>query len=391
MVHVRLLRRLGLLLALAMFLVACPADEPDVAVDEPDDVDVEVPDDDVDEPVVEDEETFTITFASHVSPETAEMEIVQWYMRRVEELTDNRVTFDEHYLGALVGGPDIFPAIQDGRTEAGFHVSFYQPAELPLVQVAGVPFVTEDSEAYVRALSSMFEEHEAFGEDFLQHGVRPLFFIHLSSATIGLTEPVESIDGLTGQRIRSAGLLAPVLEAAGAEPVAVAAGEIYEALQRGVLDGWSSLALSPAATFGLHEVAPYIHHPGTGMYLAPSYMISEDVWNGLPGDIQAAFEQASEEVIMAGTQITMDVDAGICERVLAEGAEVIVWSDAERDRWAEEVGDAAVDLWVSSVVDAGALSEEEARAFVDQLRSKVQEFEAESGYEDGLRRCAAQS
>jgi TRAP-type transport system periplasmic protein len=388
MMHVGLLRRLGLLVALAMFLAACQADEPEVAVDEPDDVDMETPDDDVDEPFVDDE-TFTITFASHVSPETAEMEIVQWYMRRVEELTNNRVTFDEHYLGALVGGPDIFPAIQDGRTEAGFHVSFYQPAELPLVQVAGVPFVTEDSEAYVRALSAMFEEHEAFGEDFLQHGVRPLFFIHLSSATIGLKEPVESIDGLSGRRIRSAGLLAPVLESAGAEPVAVAAGEIYEALQRGVLDGWSSLALSPAATFGLHEVAPYIHHPGTGMYLAPSFMISEDVWSGFPSDIQAAFEQASEEVITAGTQITMDVDARICENVLAEGAEVIVWSDAERDRWAEEVGDAAVDLWVSSV--AGRLSEEEARAFFEQLVSQVEQFEQESGYEDGLRRCAAQS
>ncbi len=377
-----------LALVIGLLVAACGTD--DEATDAPEPAEpaeqTEVP---AEQPEAEPAETFTITFSSHVSPETAEMKIADWYMRRVEELTDGQVEFDEHYLGALVGGPDVFAAIQDGRTEAGFHVSFYQPAELPITQIAGIPFVTEDAEAYVRALGEMFATNDAFQEEFLSNGLRPLTFIHLSSATIGLKDPVDSYEGLSGRRIRSAGLLAPVLDAAGAEPVAMALGEVYEALQRGILDGWSSLALTPAMTSGLHEQAPYVHQPGTGMYLAPSFMINETYYQSLPESIRAAFEQAAQEVPEVGGQITMDTDALRCDELYAAGGEVVVWDQAEVDRWADVVGDSAAELWFGNVESAGGLTDSEARAFLDDLRALISQYEGTSSYEDGLRACAA--
>lgn len=333
---------------------------------------------------------YELTFSSHVPETTAEMKIAQWYMDRVEELTDGRVQFDAHYLGALVEGPEVFSAIQDGRTDAGFHVSFYQPAELPITQVAGVPFVTEDAQAYTAALGEMWEERENFQQEFLDYGVRPLTFIHLSSATIGLDEPVQSMDGLEGKRIRSAGLLAPVLEAAGAEPEAMPLGEVYEALQRDILQGWSSLALTPAVTNGLHEQAPYVHHTGIGMYLAPSFMISEEVWQDFPDDIRAAFDQASDEVLEAGAEITMETDAEICQQLLDEGGEVVVWDDAAMQEWEDEVGDSAKQRWVDDVVEQEAMTEDEAWDFLEELEQRVAEAEETSTYEDGLRACAAE-
>lgn len=385
------LKQLLLLLTLIVVLTAaagCAQDDgEDVADPAAGEDDTEEPNDGVGNG--EDAE-YELTFSSHVPETTAEMRIAQWYMDRVEELTDGRVQFDAHYLGALVEGPEVFSAIQDGRTEAGFHVSFYQPAELPITQVAGVPFVTEDAEAYTTALGEMWEDRENFQQEFLDHGVRPLTFIHLSSSTIGLDEPVESMDGLEGKRIRSAGLLAPVLEAAGAEPEAMPLGEVYEALQRDILQGWSSLALTPAVTNGLHEQAPYVHHTGIGMYLAPSFMISEEVWQEFPDDIQDAFNQASEEVPEAGAEITMETDAEVCQQLLDEGGEVVIWDDAAMQEWEDEVGDSAKQMWVDDVVEQDAMTEDEAWDFLEELEERVAEFEETSTYEDGLRACAAQ-
>ena len=333
-------------------------------------------------------EVIRLNFSSHVPQGSAEMVISEWFMDRVTELTGGQVVFDRQFSAALVGGADVFAAIQDGVTQSGYHAAFYQPVEFPLSQVAGIPFITDDSEAFVRAFGKMFDENSAFQDEYIRNGVRPLVFLNLSSQSIGTAKRLQGFQDLEGLRLRAGGLTVNAINAVGGEAIALAANELYEALSRDVLDGWASVPMSTSQTFGLTEVRQYVHHFGAGQYVAVTWMISEDVWQSFTDDIRAAFLQARQEVVAFGTETTMAVDAQACDNVLADGAEVIVWEQSAMDAFRDEVQADIIEAWLSTVESAGT-DRDAAQEFLDEFISSVRQFEAESNYQDGMRLCAA--
>ena len=80
-----------------------------------------------------------------------------------------------------------------------------------------------------------------------------------------LKEPVDkSIKPLTGKKIRANALYRPVVEPLGGSMVNLSGGQIYAALQRGVVDGaaWPVLG---AVNFKWYEVAKYMMRPRFGV------------------------------------------------------------------------------------------------------------------------------
>jgi len=332
-------------------------------------------------------EKVTLVFASHTAENSGEMQEVQWWVDRVNELTDGALDFQASYSGSLVPAADEFAAVRDGRIDAAYTAAFYNPAEFPLSQVAGIPFVTDDAYAHTTALDELFESNEAFNQEYLGQNVRPLFFIALGSSAIGSKSPVSTVDDLKGLKIRSGGLLVNALQVAGAEPVAMGFDEVYQALERGVIDAYSAAQMTSAHASGLFEVAPYLSNAGIGNYVASSFTINEDYWQSLPQSIRDAMEQASQEARTERTHILADEATAVCDAIIADGGEVIAWSPDEVQKWKDLVGDEIVDLWIKNVGDAG-IDAETARSFYDEFVEKVESLKAESDYTDPMTLCS---
>jgi TRAP-type mannitol/chloroaromatic compound transport system substrate-binding protein len=103
-------------------------------------------------------------------------------------------------------------------------------------------------------------------------------------ATFLLKKPITSVDEFKGMKFRGFGLYTRVLDALGASSVTLAAGDVYAALERGVVDGaaFPNLGLFE---FGLTKVTPYIVMPPYlpfryGFYMNPA------AFDKLPADIQ---------------------------------------------------------------------------------------------------------
>jgi len=80
-----------------------------------------------------------------------------------------------------------------------------------------------------------------------------------------LKEPVDkSIKPLTGKKIRANALYRPVVEPLGGSMVNLSGGQIYAALQRGVVDG-AAWPVMGAVNFKWHEVAKYMMRPRFGV------------------------------------------------------------------------------------------------------------------------------
>lgn len=103
-------------------------------------------------------------------------------------------------------------------------------------------------------------------------------------ATFLVKKEIKSVDEFKGMKFRGFGLYTRVLDALGASSVTLAAGDVYSALERGVVDGAAFPNLG-VLEFGLSKVTPYIVMPPYlpfryGFYMNPA------VFDGLPADIR---------------------------------------------------------------------------------------------------------
>ena len=118
------------------------------------------------------------------------------------------------------------------------------------------------------------------------------------------TSPIKCLNDLKGKKMRMGGSAAgaEILSELGVSIVRIPGGEVYSALNTGVLDAaeWSS----PDETWPLkfHEVAKYIFMPGWHqLSTVTDFMININAWNSLPEDLKSILKTAMDESVFQGT------------------------------------------------------------------------------------------
>lgn len=168
------------------------------------------------------------------------------YLDAVEEASDGRITYDFHHANSIVPVTEIGQALADGVLDLAAWAPLLTPAAHPVdnwlsplafVRESGVPAaVMEKSAAGVEwwwsnadARRSDFEQK---GLQPLTHGVSPIMFYDLICV-----EPVRNLEEARGKQVRTTGpSQAASAESIGMTPVTMPGTEVYEALQRGVVD-----------------------------------------------------------------------------------------------------------------------------------------------------------
>jgi TRAP-type mannitol/chloroaromatic compound transport system substrate-binding protein len=97
--------------------------------------------------------------------------------------------------------------------------------------------------------------------------------------------------------MRIPGIGGEVLERAGGIPVTLPGGELFTALQTGVIDATEWVGPYNDLTFGFHQAAKYYYYPGwhePGSML--ELLINKNEWDALPKHLQAIIDTASKAV-----------------------------------------------------------------------------------------------
>ena len=106
-------------------------------------------------------------------------------------------------------------------------------------------------------------------------------------------EPIEDIDQLNGLRMRIPGLAGKVYAALGVDARVLPGGEIFPALERGVIDAAEFVGPYQDRRMGLQNAAKFYHTTGwhepatTGELL-----ISKQHWDALPDDLKMIVKSA---------------------------------------------------------------------------------------------------
>lgn len=110
---------------------------------------------------------------------------------------------------------------------------------------------------------------------------------------------IQSVNDLRGLKMRIPGLAGEVFSVAGGTSVNIPGGELYTALQTGVIDATEWIGPENDLAFGFHQIAksyyyPGWHEPGAAMEL----MVNKTAYESLPEDLQAIITYAARAMNM---------------------------------------------------------------------------------------------
>jgi TRAP-type transport system periplasmic protein len=157
------------------------------------------------------------------------------------------------------------------------------------MSIIEMPFLVNSADAATRTLWAMYPKY--FADEFKDVKVLVLH-AHNGALIHSRSKPVKAMEDLPGMRIRSPGAVVnEFLKALGAEPVGMPPTQIYENLQKGVIEGvattWELLHSAKLA-----EVTKY--HLDANLYVASFYFVmNKQRYDGLPADVRKAIDDTS--------------------------------------------------------------------------------------------------
>jgi len=181
---------------------------------------------------------------------------------------------------------------------------------------------------------------EGGGEELIQEMFSDYNVMGVSVMTIGRAEmfgysntPLETMADFKGLKFRTAGDWGEILtEKFGASVIFLPGGEVYEAMQRGVIDAFEFSSPSVNVPFGFNEIAKYamfpgIHAPGV---LMPG-LVNKDAWNKLPDGYKIILEHAILAECLRNHLVESDQDMWGVEQHKAAGMEIVYLSEESLD------------------------------------------------------------
>jgi len=141
---------------------------------------------------------------------------------------------------------------------------------------------------------------------------------------VWFAEPVTGMDSFEGMKFRTAGIWGEMLNEAGASVVTMAGGEVYESMNRGVIDAFEFSTPGVDWSFGFQELGAYVHGPGIhAPQAAFEVLINKDVWNKLPADLQSIFEHSTEASLVRSWSLVDGTDTIAIQDLKAYGTEFV--------------------------------------------------------------------
>lgn len=225
-----------------------------------------------------------------------------------EELVEAR--FGDRVQVEYLGGPEVaepndqFAALRNGVVDVLLGAAAYYRADVPLsaaVQFTSLPPSELRTSGYYDLMRDI---HADAGVVYLANTAGGnKFRMYLVDE---ITEP-----DFTGLTLRGSPVYVPLIEALGGAPLLMAPGDVYTALERGMINGygWTYTGID---VFGWNEHSSYvIDHPFYS--LDGALLINSEVWDGLPEDVRAGLEEV-------GVELERAVEAYMGEKLEAEDA-----------------------------------------------------------------------
>lgn len=304
-----------------------------------------------------------LTLAALAAPSTTYRTYTLAIPERIAKATDGRVQITLN--DSLIGGPQLAPAVRDGRVQMSAAVHTYLAAEDPRMGLFNLPGLIENMAEFAYVC-------EAFWcADLEQVWLEKWNSVVLATGAwcvqqLFSKEPIRTLEDFKNKKLRVHNpQTAELMAALGAKPVPLALSEVMPALDRGVIDG-----LFTSTCYGHGQEywrgAPNVQNWSLGPINGWAVIVNKDAWAAIPADLQEKI-RAEMKAIEHEALYEYNVFVGqVMQEMRDQGVTFWVAPKEERDRiFDAKYTQPVFDTWVARAKEVGFDGE----AYIERVRA----------------------
>jgi tripartite ATP-independent transporter DctP family solute receptor len=274
-----------------------------------------------------------------------------FFQQRLGELSGGEIEVRLFPNGQLGGANELIVDCQGGNIEAAVVSAAPLAQHVPELNVLVMPFVFRDATHRQSVLDG--PTGAALRDRVSASELRAATFFDAGFRNIMTRKgPIRTPADLAGLKIRvmDSAALTEAVERLGATAIPMSQGEVYSALQTGVIDGWENNPPT-CLTFSMHETGCK-HFAWTRHVAIPDLLVLSRRWyDGLSEPLQKAVDQAAAETRDRQRVLWREHEARAIEELKAAG---MVFTEVQADAFAGRFTgfyDAYIDRYGESFAD----------------------------------------
>ena len=263
-----------------------------------------------------------------------------YFKEQVEKLSGGSITIDVQASGVLGSENDVLDSMLGGGTSidmsriSAFALTSYGAQKSMLLSL---PFMFESREHFWNFANSDLAPEFLNEPQEIGLPIRGIFYGEEGFRHFFTVKPIAGIEDLKGMKLRVSNdpIMNGLVKGLGASPTVVSFGELYSALQTGVVDG----AEQPIANYksnAFPEVAPYLILDGHTLG-AIQVVITDTAWAKLTKEQQDVIMEAGKLTQAYNAEISASAENEVLDQLKAEGCHVIDVTD--KSPWEAAVED----------------------------------------------------
>ena len=251
----------------------------------------------------------------------------QYFADRVKEMSGGRLVIQMNTGGSIVPVFSEQQAVHRGSIDLACSSSMYLRGKFPAAVLMGssmFAFKQQEFMAWCEYGGGYELWQKMYDNAKWNVKVLPAFCIYGTESLGWYRKPIRNSEDFKGMKYRTVGEWGEVVQDLGGSVISIPGGELYSALEKGVLDGTDMSHPSFDKGLGLYEICKYNVYPGIHQTSGPmETVVNKDKWNELPKDLQQIVIAALREATYRSMTKTIIEDAEAVEFFKSKGVEII--------------------------------------------------------------------
>jgi TRAP-type C4-dicarboxylate transport system substrate-binding protein len=256
----------------------------------------------------------------------------QQFCEEIKKRTNGKVEVTYYPGGILTSATKMFEGVVNGVSDIGLSHCEYTRGRFPVTETLSFPLGYSSGYVAGQVANDFYNQFPTKEWD----AVQVLWFYSTGPQIVStVKKPVRTLEDLKGQKIRTAGRPADILRSVGGTPVAVEMADIYDGLQRGVVDGLlSSMEVQKGWKTG--EIIKYASLSYKAGTVFTFYVVmNKNKWSALPEDAKKVFKEVSLQFQDKYGIASNDIDIEGREYLKKNGGQIVPFPDEEAKKWAK--------------------------------------------------------
>lgn len=251
--------------------------------------------------------------------------LVEKFAEYTRDMTGGKVEIKTYPAGMLMKSNEVPDAVSKGVLDVGHTYLVYMSGKDPALKAIN------EWPAQAHPLQGVMWFYEGGGADLMRkilakHNMHFLGVAPILGEQIWSTKPLPKIDDLKGLKMRGAGLASDSLAKLGASVVAMSGEDIYQGLQRGVIDAVEFTTMPVNFGLGFHEVAKHVVLPSYSGGGTADFVINQKAWAKVPEDLRPKIEHALQLAAYEYYRAAVIEESEILQKLKQSGATIHYWS-----------------------------------------------------------------